>query len=76
MTGQYGHDRNLFCFFLTTHKKEDGNPTHIVHIAKAPQAYAETKALSKSAILPKILKNRLISKDVFHSIKGKNLVTL
>jgi len=27
-------------------------PTHIAHIAKAPQAIAETKALSKSAILP------------------------
>jgi hypothetical protein len=27
-------------------------PTHIAHIAKAPQANAETKALSKSAILP------------------------
>ena len=26
-------------------------PTHIAHIAKAPQANAETKALSKSAIL-------------------------
>jgi hypothetical protein len=25
-------------------------PTHIAHIAKAPQANAETKALSKSAI--------------------------
>jgi hypothetical protein len=27
-------------------------PTHIAHIAKAPQANAATKALSKSAILP------------------------
>jgi hypothetical protein len=27
-------------------------PTHIAHIAKAPQANATTKALSKSAILP------------------------
>lgn len=26
-------------------------PTHIAHIAKAPQANIETKALSKSAIL-------------------------
>ena len=52
MTGQCRHDGNLFCFFLPTHKKEEGNPTHIAHIAKAPQANAETKALSKSAILP------------------------
>jgi len=27
-------------------------PTHIAHIAKAPQANATAKALSKSAILP------------------------
>jgi hypothetical protein len=27
-------------------------PTHIAHIAKAPQANAETKALAKSAMLP------------------------
>ena len=27
-------------------------PTHIAHIAKASRAIAETKALSKSAILP------------------------
>jgi hypothetical protein len=52
MTGQCRHDGNLFCFFLPTHKKEEGNPTHIAHIAKAPQANATTKALSKSAILP------------------------
>ena len=52
MTGQCKFDGNLFCFFLPTHKKEEGNPTHIAHIAKAPRANAATKALSKSAILP------------------------
>jgi len=51
MTGQCKFDENLFCFFLPTHK-EEGNPTHIAHIAKAPQANAETQALAKSAILP------------------------
>lgn len=30
-------------------------PTHIAYIAKAPQAYAVTKALSKSAIFPLII---------------------
>jgi len=30
----------------------EGSPTHIVHIAKAPQANAEANALAKSAILP------------------------
>ncbi|HAF29435.1 MAG TPA: hypothetical protein DCG75_10350 [Bacteroidales bacterium] len=52
MTGQCRHDGNLFCFFLPTHKKEEGNPTHIAHIGKATRANAETKALPKSAILP------------------------
>jgi len=45
-------DGNLFCFFLPPAKKEEGNPTHIAHIAKAPRANAQTKALPKSAILP------------------------
>ncbi|MCK9518069.1 MAG: hypothetical protein QM301_12030 [Bacteroidota bacterium] len=40
------------CFnFLTHRTKILKLPTHIAHIAKAPQANAETKALSKSAIL-------------------------
>jgi len=43
---------NLFCFFLPPAKNEDGNPTHIAHIGKAPQANAKTKALPMSAILP------------------------
>jgi len=29
-------------------------PTHIAHIAKAPRANADAKALSKSAILPTV----------------------
>jgi len=47
-----------FVFFLPPQKKER-NPTHIAHIAKAPRANAEAKALSKSAILPSLLQ-RLI----------------
>jgi hypothetical protein len=38
--------------FFSSPRKKEGNPTHIAHIAKAPQANANTKALSKSAILP------------------------
>ena len=61
MTGQCKFDGNLFCFFLPPAKKEEGNPTHIAHIAKAPQAIAETKALSKSAILlPRSTNNEII----------------
>ena len=47
---------NVFYFFAYAHFLKQ-LPTHIAHIAKAPQANAETKALSKSAIIqPKILK--------------------
>ena len=52
MTGQCKFDENLFCFFLPPAKKEERNPTHIAHIAKAPQTNANTEALPKSANLP------------------------
>lgn len=52
MTGQCKFDGNLFCFFLPPAKKEERNPTHIAHIAKAPLANAKAEALAKSAILP------------------------
>jgi len=55
MTGQCKFDGNLFCFFLPPAKKEERNPTHIAHIAKATQANATTKDLAKSAILPTLL---------------------
>jgi hypothetical protein len=42
---------NVFYFFATAHFLKQ-LPTHIAHIAKAPQANATTKALPKSAILP------------------------
>jgi len=42
---------NVFYFFSTAHFLKQ-LPTHIAHIAKAPQANSATKALSKSAILP------------------------
>jgi len=51
LTGQCKFDGIYFVFFFPP-AKEEGNPTHIAHIAKAPQANAATKALSKSAILP------------------------
>jgi len=41
---------DVFYFLPTSHFLKQ-LPTHIAHIAKAPQANAETKALSKSAIL-------------------------
>jgi len=44
--------RLCFNFFYPPHKNFEILPTHIAHIAKAPQANAKTKALPKSAILP------------------------
>jgi hypothetical protein len=38
---------NLFCFFLPTREKEEGNSTHIAHIDKAPRANAQTKACQR-----------------------------
>jgi len=48
--------RMCFNFFYPPHKNFEILPTHIAHIAKATQANAATKALSKSAILPTHLK--------------------
>jgi hypothetical protein len=42
---------SVFFIFPTAHFLKQ-LPTHIAHIAKAPRANAEAKALSKSAILP------------------------
>jgi hypothetical protein len=43
-----------FILFFSSHaqkeKEETTNPSHIAHIAKAPQTNAKSKALSKSAI--------------------------
>jgi len=50
---------NVFYFFATAHFLKQ-LPTHIAHIAKAPQASAATKALSKSAILPACKKNFIV----------------
>ena len=47
---------DVFYFFATAHFLKQ-LPTHIAHIAKATQANAETKALSKSAILPTLIKS-------------------
>jgi len=44
--------QKCFNFFYPPHKNFEILLTHIAHIAKAPQTNAETKALSKSAILP------------------------
>ena len=48
-----------FNFFYPPHKNFEILPTHIAHIAKAPQANAATKALSKSAILQTLKRKSL-----------------
>ena len=56
-------------YFLPTTQSLKQLPTHIAHIAKAPQANTNTKALSKSAILPKsnfAKMNRIDTFDFFY----------
>jgi len=48
LIGQCRFDGNLFCFFLPTHKKEEGNPTHIAAHLQAPRANAQNQSLQKS----------------------------
>jgi len=57
VTGQMNHqtadpktNASAFLFFPNAHFLKQ-LPTHIAHIAKAPQANATTKAFAKSAIL-------------------------
>jgi len=49
---------NVFNFLPTAHFLKQ-LPTHIAHIAKAPQDKAQTKTLSKSAIFPFYFTNKL-----------------
>jgi hypothetical protein len=54
---------NVFYFFATAHFLKQ-LPTHIAHIAKAPQANAATEALSKSAILPSLKREKVYGQFV------------
>jgi len=49
---------------------------HLAHCLLPANALTKRKGKSQRAKLPTHLDNRLISKVVFHSIKGNNLVTL
>ncbi len=49
---------------------------HLAHCLLPANKQAKRLGKSQRAKLPTLLDNRLISKVVFHSIKGNNLVTL
>ena len=49
---------------------------HLAHCFLPSNTQAKRQAKSQRAKLPKLLDNSLISKVVFHKIKGNNLVTL
>ena len=51
MTGQCKFDGNLFCFFLPPAKKEERNPTHIAHIAKAHTSQGYNQSFGKECNL-------------------------
>jgi len=49
---------------------------HLAHCLLPANAQPNRQGKSQRAKLPTLLNNRLISKAVFHSIKGNNLLTL
>lgn len=49
---------------------------HLAHCLLPANAQPKRQGKSQRAKLPTLLDNRLISKVVFHSIKGNNLVAL
>ena len=49
---------------------------HLAHCLLPANTQAKRLGKSQRAKLPALLDNKLISKVVFHSIKGNNLVTL
>jgi len=49
---------------------------HLAHCLLPANALPKRQGKSQRAKLPTLLNNRLISKDVFRSIKGNKLVTL
>ena len=60
---------DVFYFYATAHFLKQ-LPTHIAHIAKAPRANAETKALSKSAILLTLM-DTPVNSIIFRFLKLK-----
>lgn len=64
---------NVFYFFTIAHFLKQ-LPTHIAHIAKAPQANSATKALSKSAIFRHfiiyIISIQLFEQNIVNKTKG------
>ncbi len=47
MTGQCKFDGNIFCFFSSPRKKEEGNPTHIAAHLQDPRAETQKPKLAK-----------------------------
>jgi hypothetical protein len=61
-----------FNFFYPPHKNFEILPTHIAHIAKAPQANASTKALSKSLQMPARVTAFQVGFRIAHAQKKQN----
>jgi hypothetical protein len=66
---QHSSQLNVIYFLPSAHLLKQ-LPTHIAHIAKAPQAKAATKALSKSAILPTHKQRVLTNKNINYGINS------
>jgi hypothetical protein len=71
-----GKEYEKVLFFADTHFLFLIPDAHLAHCLLPANTQANRQGKSQRAKLPTLLNNRLISKVVFNSIKGNNLVTL
>jgi hypothetical protein len=71
-----GREYEKVLFFADPHFLFLIPDAHLAHCLLPANTQAKLQGKRQRAKLPTLLDNRLISKVVFHSIKGNNLVTL
>jgi hypothetical protein len=75
-TIEQGKQNEKVLFFADPHFLFLIPDAHLAHCLLPANTQAKRQGKSQRAKLPTLLDNRLISKVVFQSIKGNNLVTL
>lgn len=71
-----GEQNEKVLFFADPHFLFLIPDAYLAHCLLPANTQAKRQGKSQRAKLPTLLDNRLISKVIFHSIKGNNLVTL
>lgn len=71
-----GKEYEKVLFFADPHFSFLMPNAHLAHCLLPAKTQAKRQGKSQRAKLPTLLNNKLISKVVFYSIKGDNLVTL